>query len=119
MMQEAINDVVSQTVQSTGRIIGTPLALRLVTEEFEKLKAINKEIEKVTFSESSVSISIKKGTSEAKMGELLMGFVKTMEAAYSKVIGQVARTMIKKSLEEAATKYGSKYKSLKDLAGKY
>lgn len=118
-MEEAINQIVRETINSTGKIIGTPLAIRLVSEEFERMQSMNKEVEKVAVGADNITVKIKKGTPEKKAGELLMSFVKAMEDAYSKVIGQVSRTMIKKSLEEAAKKFGSKYKTLNDIAKKY
>jgi hypothetical protein len=117
-MEEAINLVVKETINATGRIIGAPLAIRLVSEEFERVQSFNKEIGKVAVSGNSIKVSIKKGTSEKRAGEILMSFVTTMEGAYSKIIGQVSRTMIKKSLESAAKKYG-KYKTLQEIAKKY
>ncbi len=117
-MEEAINMVVKETIEATGRIIGAPLAIRLVSEEFERVQSFNKEVEKIAVSEKSIKVSIKRGTPEKRAGEILMSFITTMEGAYSKIIGQVARTMIKKSLETAAKKYG-KYKTLKQIAKKY
>jgi hypothetical protein len=117
-MEEAINQVVRETIEATGKIIGAPLAIRLVSEEFERVKSSNKEIVKVAVGEKSIKVSIKKGTPEKRAGEILMSLVTTMEGAYSKIIGQVASTMIKKSLENAADKY-KRYKTLQGIAKKY
>jgi ribosomal protein L14 len=117
-MEEAINLVVKETIEATGRIIGAPLAIRLISEEFERVQSFNKEIGKVAVSGKSIKVSIKKGTPEKRAGEILMSFITAMEGAYSKIIGQVARTMIKKSLESAAKKY-RKYKTLQEIAKKY
>jgi len=117
-MEEAINQIIKETIQATGKIIGAPLAIRLVSEEFEKMQSLNKEVEKIAVSANVITIKVKKGTSEKRASELLMSFITTMEAAYSKVIGQVSKTMIKKSLESAAKKYG-KYKTLQEIAKKY
>ena len=117
-MEKAINQIIMETVNSTGRIIGAPLAIRLISEEFERMQSLNKEVEKVAVSANSITINIKKGTPEKRAFELLMSIITTMETAYSKVIGKVAKTMIKKSLESAAKKY-NKYKTLQEIARKY
>ncbi len=117
-MEEAINQVVGEIIQSTGKIIGSELAIRLVSEEFERVQSFNREVERIAVSGNSIKVSIKKGTSEKRAGDILMSFLTTMESAYSKIIGQVAKTMIKKSLESASKKY-KKFKTLQDIAKKY
>jgi len=117
-MEQAINQIIKETIQATGKIIGTPLAIRLVSEEFEKMQSMNKEVHKIEVGANSIKVEIKRGTSEGRASELLMSIITTMDNAYSKVIGQVSKTMIKKSLDSAAKKY-SKYKTLQEIARKY
>jgi len=117
-MEEAINHVVRETIESTGKIIGSQLAIRLISEELERLQSFNKEVERIAVSGGSIKVTIKRGTSEKRACDILMSFITAMESAYSKIIGQVSRTIIKKSLEDAAKKYG-KFKTLQEIAKKY
>jgi len=117
-MANIVSDTINEVVNSVGKIIGAPLAVRLISEEIERVKTMYPEIEDAKFSDSKVDIKLKAGVSEDKLKEILSTVLSSLEKSYSGVMGLVAKTIVKKSYETVYGNYKSKYPKLKDIAEK-
>jgi hypothetical protein len=117
-MEGIINQVLESVVGGTGKIIGLSLAIRLGLDELERVRAMNREIEGFSATGKGISVSFRPGTGRGRMALILGEIVNSLARAYRGVIGDVALTLVKNSLESAARKYGSEYPEIRKLAAR-
>ncbi len=107
-MEKAISYIVNNAIKEIGSIIGTPLAVRLACEEFERLRSIHKEMS-VRMTKSGPAVRIRPNASRKVSASILEGVVCSLMSAYSSVIGTVAETIITGVVERAAFNYGDRH----------
>jgi hypothetical protein len=117
-MEDAINFVLSRAVEETGKIIGIRLAIRLISDEIERVRSLNREIQSVMMTGSEIFIKINPGLTEKKGIIILDDVVCSIVKAYSGVIGKVANTLVMNVMKNAEKKFGKDYPGLGKMTKK-
>jgi hypothetical protein len=119
MAEDMVSECLTSISRSVGNIIGFKLASSLISESLERTKSMYKEVREVNITDSSVTVIMDSKVPEKRLMEILQAFLSDINVQYSRVIGMVSKTLIRKSLESITKKYGSKHTGLKELLKKY
>jgi hypothetical protein len=119
MERDMVSECITSIAVSVGRIVGFRLATNLIYEPLERTRSMYKEVREVKIYENSIVIVMDSRVPEKRLMEIMKTFLSGINEQYSKVIGRVSSTLIKKSLESCASKYGNGYPDLKGLLKDY
>lgn len=132
-MEKVIYNIILNVIERAGRIFGTALAIRLASEELERVKSMNKEMKGIIIREADIQIDfsdkfttkkmkfneidvrLEKKISNKRANEILEEIVQSLIRAYSGVIGLVAKTIVKDAMKTVEREYGSKYPGIKKV----
>lgn len=117
-MEEAINFVLAKAVEETGKIIGIRLAIRLISDEIERVRSLNREINSVMMTDSEILIKMNPGVTEKRGMIILDDVVCSVVKAYSGVIGMVANTLVMNAMKSAEKKYGKDHPGIGKMTKK-
>lgn len=119
MDRDMVSECITSIAMSVGRLVGFRLAASLISEPLERTRSMYKEVRDVKISENSITIVMDSEVPEKRLMEIMKTFLSGINEQYSRVIGRVSRTLIRKSLESAAGKYGKEHPGLKGLLKDY
>ncbi len=119
MAAGVVSECITNIAVSVGRIVGFRLAANLISEPFERTRSMYKEVRDVKVSERSITIVMDSRVPDKRLIEIMKVFLSGIDEQYSRVIGGVSKTLIRKSLESVASKHGKDYPGLKELLKGY
>ena len=119
MTRDLVSECITSIAVSVGRIVGFRLACNLISESLERTKAMYKEVRGIKISENSIVIVMDSKVPEKRLMGVIKTFLSGIDEQYSKVMGGVSRTLIRKCLESIVSKYGKDYPGLKELLKDY
>jgi hypothetical protein len=119
MARQCMSECITDIVRSVGRMVGFRLAAGLVSEPLERTGAMYREVKDVRISGESIKIVLDEKVSDKRLEEIFMAFLTGMDSEYSRVIGRVSRTIIRKSLESCAKKHGQECPVIRKLPGRF
>lgn len=115
MAKHCMSECITGIVRSAGRIVGIKLAASLIREPLERTRTFYREVKDIRSSDGSIEIFIDDKVPDKRAGEIFMALLRGIDTEYSKVIGKVSRTLIRKSLEDCARKHGNECPVVKKL----
>lgn len=113
------SECVINIIKSVGKIVGIKLATRLIRDPLESTKTMYKEVREVKVTDVSVEIIIDHKVPPERFKEIMKTFLSGIDEQYSKIIGRVSRTLIRKSLELLTVKYRRTFPWLSELLKEY
>lgn len=116
MDHKIISEALNEIIISAGKVIGIPLAMRMIMDPMERIRSMYSEINTLEILKDSVKIGLKKGVSDKVVVEILSVSAMEIERSYSSVIGSVSKTIVRDSINNIAKKYGKKYPELNKLS---